>query len=497
MFSPRKISEYALSTLTCASAWVIVLVSLQADEPNWIRDFEKGKQEAAAHKQDMFVVFTGHSWCHSCGLLNDQVFKDDAFLKALSKDFTFVELDFSFADTPEEDQRKATFTALQERFLVKGFPTVVLIDPTGQVYSFIIGYETDSGVESYLRDIAKARAAKAKRDELLKNASRSTGVERGKLLDEAISAMEPQFGSIEDFGDDPVLYFCGPIIKQIFEADTEGGAYAKKYIDRRKKRDQWQAKEAVYKKLDEFEKSDDYTLAIKYIEEVLPTITDDTMRWKLEFARQVYFEWSDRNEEALANSRRLQELPNITESNRDSLLQRESYNLFRLKRIDEGISHADRTIAATTDAEKKARLLSWKAMMIATERPAEYVKTLEECIKLTERGTNLWESSVSALAREFRRTNQFEESLMLVNELLDIERSAGGLIFAADCQIALGNRAAAEALLAEAKQAITKLAESQRKDDIESVKNLKSEIEKSFEQLRNPVTTNDGTKLKK
>lgn len=58
MFSPRKISEYVLSTLSFASAWVMVLVCLQADEPNWIRDFEKAKQEAATHNYDMFVVFT-------------------------------------------------------------------------------------------------------------------------------------------------------------------------------------------------------------------------------------------------------------------------------------------------------------------------------------------------------------------------------------------------------------------------------------------------------
>jgi tetratricopeptide (TPR) repeat protein len=95
----------------------------------------------------------------------------------------------------------------------------------------------------------------------------------------------------------------------------------------------------VFAKLKELQATKDYAKAIEYVASALETTKDPGIRWRLENSRQVYLEWSGRYDDALANSRRLQKDPELSAEKRESLLDREAYNLFNLKRIDEAIAH--------------------------------------------------------------------------------------------------------------------------------------------------------------
>ena len=96
---------------------------------DWIRDFDQGKKQAQAEGKDLFLLFTGHGWCAICEVLDREVFQKDEFVQAASADYVLVELEFNFGDSPEEKEREKEYRGLQRRYLVRGFPTIVLADP--------------------------------------------------------------------------------------------------------------------------------------------------------------------------------------------------------------------------------------------------------------------------------------------------------------------------------------------------------------------------------
>ena len=118
--------------LATATALLACLPSRSnAEGPEWIRDVDQGKKQAQAEGKDLFLLFTGHGWCAICEVLDREVFQKDEFVQAASADYVLVELEFNFGDSPEEREREKEYRGLQRRYLVRGFPTIVLADPNG------------------------------------------------------------------------------------------------------------------------------------------------------------------------------------------------------------------------------------------------------------------------------------------------------------------------------------------------------------------------------
>jgi hypothetical protein len=42
---------------------------VRAEGPVWIRRFDDAQKAAQSEGKDLFIVFTGHGWCHACELL--------------------------------------------------------------------------------------------------------------------------------------------------------------------------------------------------------------------------------------------------------------------------------------------------------------------------------------------------------------------------------------------------------------------------------------------
>ena len=108
-------------------------------------------------------------------------------------------------------------------------------------------------------------------------------------------------GDISERGDDPLLHFYGDMIQEILDLSGRTDKLANKYVDRQSSRSAWLSSDAVFTKLPEFKSTRDYAGAINYIESCLDTTPNEAVRWRLEYSRQVYWEWSDRHEEALEN----------------------------------------------------------------------------------------------------------------------------------------------------------------------------------------------------
>lgn len=468
--------------------------SCTADGPAWVRNLDDAKTQARTAGKDLLICFTGHGWCAYCKFLDDEVFQSSAFVTATSTDFICVELDFYFGESPGEKTREESFRALQEDYLVRGFPTVVLADADGVPFAIQTGYTRGTGPEESLAWVRDAQTAKAQRDRSFEAAKSLPGSARAQKLDRGISCVESLLGSIEEREDDPVLVFYADTVQEILSlsSDEEDGL-STKYRSRQKARNEWQSRvepgDEVFAKLEEFNAAKDYAGAIEFIAGVLDAEEDEETRWRLESARQTFLEWSKRHDEALTNCRRLLDLPDLAEHQRDHLLDREAFNLFCLGRIDEALAQYDRQIAAADDnPRKRLHLLEWKARMIRDRgRLQESIEIGQAYRHAAERGTDAWAKATALLIPQLREAGRHEEVLKLVDEYLKEDQhpwptppgadSAWLSLEGAESHIGLGNDTQARKLVAEAESLVQDLSASERYSERRYVERLNDRVE--------------------
>ena len=475
---------YPFSKATVMRPWkltaiVLVLVSLScemcvAGELVRIHNLEEGIQKAKSAGKDLFILFTGNDWCHHCIMLDQKILQKQEFAEALSQDFVFVELVFNSEDTVEQKERNARLRKLQDHYLTPSVPTAVLADSDGKPYAFITGYEKGTEPQGYLKLISAAQIAKSKRDTLLTAAAQESGTTRACLLNDALESIASQLGTIDERGEEPLLHFYGDVVQEILDLTENQGKIANKYITLRRQRDAWITDHAVLEKLKSFQSSEDYAGGIRLITQALKTTKNPEVRWELELTREVYLEWDDQFEQALAHCQRLLAIENVPEDIRESLLDREAFNLVRLNRLDEALARFDRRLqTAGSDREKRQKILNWQVQLMLKRAPVE--KSIEVCRrfqKATIRGTDDWKDATFFLALELRRAGRHREALELTNDFLRVERSPNLLLDAAESLIALKRHKEAAALIEEVQPQIQSLKDSHLKWEIEQYENL-------------------------
>jgi thioredoxin-related protein/tetratricopeptide (TPR) repeat protein len=456
----------AVSTL---AASLFAGASSAQEEAVWLGDLDAAKREPKRSHRDILIVFTGKGWCFPCMLLEREVLTQPAFVRRVRGDYVLVELDFTFGDTKEEKVREFRLRNLQDRYLAPGVPTVVLADADGVPYAIRTGYSQGIGVPPSLVMIKLAQTARVLRDRNFRLAAAATGRERAEHLHQGITAVARLLGSVEDRGDDPVLVFYRPQVEEIRKADGTGAGAGKvwgRYEARRKERDEWVAREAVFSRLKEFD-AKDYRGAIAYLDEQIKKPGDRDLHWRLEHARQVYLEWDEQYETALTNARRLLKSPDLSEKDRESLLDREAYNLKNLGRVDDLLAHFDRRIAAARgDSRKSLALLRDKARWISFFNRPEQAQAAWHAYRAAARpGSEDWLNATQGLAEQLRKAGQHRAALELLGEGLKVTESEGLLLDAAESDLALGEKAQAQACLNKVEAAARPLEGSRNEID--------------------------------
>lgn len=97
----------------------------------WSTDLPKAVAKAKAEGKLVLVDFTGSDWCGWCIKLKSEVFDTPAFKDYATKNLVLVEVDFPRKkDLPAA--LKATNQALAEKYGIRGFPTLIILDGNGQ-----------------------------------------------------------------------------------------------------------------------------------------------------------------------------------------------------------------------------------------------------------------------------------------------------------------------------------------------------------------------------
>lgn len=98
----------------------------------WMTDFEAAQAKAAEKAKPMLLDFTGSDWCGWCIKLKKEVFSQDAFQSYAKDELVLVEIDFP-RSKEQSDEVKAQNEALAKKYGIRGFPTILLLSPEGEL----------------------------------------------------------------------------------------------------------------------------------------------------------------------------------------------------------------------------------------------------------------------------------------------------------------------------------------------------------------------------
>jgi len=111
---------------------LIMAGSLFAGSKIWHEDFDEAAAMAKKENKPMLLNFSGSDWCVWCKRLNDEVFTKEPFVEYADSSLILISLDFPRFKSQEEALRLRN-RKLAERFGIRGFPTVILLDAGGDL----------------------------------------------------------------------------------------------------------------------------------------------------------------------------------------------------------------------------------------------------------------------------------------------------------------------------------------------------------------------------
>ncbi len=111
------------------AGWALLQVG--AAEVQWMTDLPKAQAKAKTENKLVLIDFTGSDWCPWCIKLNKEVFSKPEFIEFANKNLVPVEIDFPRRKQQPAELKKAN-QALQEKYKIEGYPTVVVLNSNGQ-----------------------------------------------------------------------------------------------------------------------------------------------------------------------------------------------------------------------------------------------------------------------------------------------------------------------------------------------------------------------------
>ena len=198
--------------------------SARAACEGWSTDFPAAQKLAAESHKDLLINFTGY-WCPACRELRDEVFLHDEFKRGVADTFVLVEIEHPLDTGKLGPVLEAQNEALEVKYAINAFPSVVLCDAAGRPYAGAI-YE-EGGAQTFVDSLNAQRGRKTRRDEVFASAAQVEGPARARALIGALEAMN--LGSFLNAS------FYGDVVAQIQAADpkTESAFAQKLFVNQR------------------------------------------------------------------------------------------------------------------------------------------------------------------------------------------------------------------------------------------------------------------------
>lgn len=120
----------------------------------WSDDYDKAVAQAKTDKKMVLLDFTGSDWCGWCIKLDKEVFSKPKFKEYAKENLVLVEVDFPQGKrlpkkTKEQNEK------LKAEHGIRGFPTIVVLDPEGKKVGQL-GY-MEGGPEAFIAALEKLK----------------------------------------------------------------------------------------------------------------------------------------------------------------------------------------------------------------------------------------------------------------------------------------------------------------------------------------------------
>ena len=122
-------------------------------ESDWLHDYTKAQEEAKANHKLLFLNFTGSDWCGGCIKFDKEVLSQPQFKNFAHDNLVLVELDFPRRKSQPTEVKKQN-VELAQQYEVLGFPTIVVLNSSGQKVWQYDGY-FPGGPEAFIEQLQK------------------------------------------------------------------------------------------------------------------------------------------------------------------------------------------------------------------------------------------------------------------------------------------------------------------------------------------------------
>ena len=124
----------------CFAADAAPLARSKSLPQGWGEDFPAAQRQAASEGKLILLAFSGSDWCHWCVKMERDVFSQPAFVHEASKKYVLVMADCPSDETILSDLARRQNRALAQRFRVRGFPSLLVLDAEGRELKRQSGY---------------------------------------------------------------------------------------------------------------------------------------------------------------------------------------------------------------------------------------------------------------------------------------------------------------------------------------------------------------------
>ncbi|MCY2930183.1 MAG: thioredoxin family protein [Planctomycetota bacterium] len=115
-----------------AQAMATAIADVGIGTAMWLSDYNEALRRAKTSHKPVLACFTGSDWCMWCMKLQNEVFETAEFKAWAAESVILLEVDFPRHKTLSPAAAKAN-DALQDKYVVRGFPTVLFLDADGAV----------------------------------------------------------------------------------------------------------------------------------------------------------------------------------------------------------------------------------------------------------------------------------------------------------------------------------------------------------------------------
>jgi protein disulfide-isomerase len=114
----------------------------------WQTDYAAAKSAATQQNKYILLDFTGSDWCPYCIKMDKEVFAKPAFSNFADQKLILVKLDFP-RRANQSASEKSQNQELAKKYGIEGFPTYVLLDPSGKEIRRQVGY-LEGGPDAFI-----------------------------------------------------------------------------------------------------------------------------------------------------------------------------------------------------------------------------------------------------------------------------------------------------------------------------------------------------------